>query len=230
MKAERGKPKATARGRRVWLRLDPPYKLPGHDGAWPSISVSGGTRSVASDAGGTRSLASEVSLQTTRKPRPRCGAFSLLEAVVSTLLIGLLLVAAMRTAGSSARASLANAHYAAAVLLAESLMSEVLALPYADPDESPVFGPEGAEETGDRSALDDVDDFHGWSASPPQEPDGTPLAGYEGWRRTVSVEFVNPQDLLQTSAEDKGIKRITVTVEHDGRTLAQLVGIRTNAH
>jgi len=184
-----------------------------HDGAWSSKDVSRGTRSGESHAVWSA----------------RRRAFSLLEAVVSTLLVGLLLVAAMRTAGSSARASLANAHYAAAVLLAESLMSELLALPYADPDGSSVFGPEGAENTGDRSAFDDVDDYQGWNASPPQESDGTPLAGYDGWRRTVSVVYLQPNNLAATSASDTGVKRITVTVQHDGKTLAQLVGLRTNA-
>jgi len=135
----------------------------------------------------------------------------------------------MQTAASSARALLANAQYASAVLLAESLMSEVLALPYADPEETPDFGPESTETAGGRNAFDDVDDFHGWSASPPQEPDGTPMAGYEGWTRSVRVEFANPNNLLLANSTETGVKRVTVTVKYDGQTLAQLVGIRTDA-
>ena len=40
----------------------------------------------------------------------------------------------------------------------------------------------------------DVDDYDGWSASPPEDKNGNPLVGFDDWGRSVSVEWVNPDN------------------------------------
>ena len=153
---------------------------------------------------------------------------SLLEVLISTLVVGVLLVAALRTAASAAKASLSNADVAVGLSLAGELMSEIVPAEYLEPDETPTFGPESSEMGGSRAAFDDVDDYHGWNASPPESRDGTEIPDRDGWQRSVAVEYVKSSDLTTPAAGDQRVKRITVTVTRDGSIVAQLVGIRTD--
>jgi len=143
------------------------------------------------------------------------------------VLVGLVLVAALHVLGGTTRSTYLNAQYGRGLLLAEALMAEVLAADYADPDQTPVFGPESGE-SGDRTAFDDVDDYDGWAATPPEDPDGTALTGYDGWTRTVTVEYINPTAPMDTIPTDEGIKRVTVVVSHGDKPMAELVAYRTD--
>ncbi|MFO8012807.1 MAG: prepilin-type N-terminal cleavage/methylation domain-containing protein [Phycisphaerae bacterium] len=153
--------------------------------------------------------------------------FSLLEAVIAMVLVGLVLVAAFHVLGGTTQSTYLTAQYGTGLLLGEGLLAEVLACDYADPDQTPVFGPESGEG-GNRSAFDDVDDFDGWTATPPEDATGTALAGYDGWTRTVTVAYADPNDYLDTVGSDQGIKRITVTASYGGKTMAELVAYRTD--
>jgi len=161
--------------------------------------------------------------------RPR-GGFSLLEAVIAMLLVGVVLVAALHVLAGTTASTRTTAQHAAGMLLAEGLLAEILTLPYAEPDagQTAVFGPEAGETGGTRAVFDDVDDYRNWSASPPESPDGAVLPGYAGWTRSVAVEYLNPSDLDQVVAFDMGVKRVTVTASFDGKPIAALVTIRTD--
>lgn len=169
------------------------------------------------------------SLGPAAKSRRSRRAFSLAEVVVATLITGIMLVAALRTVGASVRGRIAMANRERAVLLAQQLMAEILQADYAEPDEPPVFGPEASETGGTRAAFDDADDYHNWTASPPQEKDGTPIPDRADWQRTVTVKWVNDSLLKQVVATDKGVKRITVTVSRGGQVVASLVTVRSTA-
>jgi prepilin-type N-terminal cleavage/methylation domain-containing protein len=156
-------------------------------------------------------------------------AFSLAEVVVATMIVGVLLVAAMKTVGATVRGRVAMADRHRGFLLAEELMAEILQNTYAEPEETPAFGPEASETGGTRSAFDDVDDYHNWEASPPQDKDGTQRSDLAGWRRSTTVEYVNPDKLDQVIATDGGAKRITVTVFRNGEAVAALATVRTDA-
>jgi len=109
-------------------------------------------------------------------------AFSLLEVVVSTFIVGILLVVAMQTAGSVASGQLRSAEQGRARLLAAELMGEVFQQGYREPLDAALFGPEpGESASGTRTDFDDVDDYHGWTASPPVDKQGNELTGRAGW-------------------------------------------------
>jgi hypothetical protein len=160
---------------------------------------------------------------------PRHG-IALIEAVLSSVVIGLMFIAAMRLV-TAARAGESDVeHRCLAAHLAAELMSEILSRPYADPDEVPLFGLEPGELGATRrSAFDDVDDYHGWIESPPQEPDGAARTYLVGWSRSAQVVLVNPAAPDEASLVDLGVKKITVTIARDGATLARLTALRTRA-
>jgi len=167
-----------------------------------------------------------------RFPAARPGrGFSLIEAVLSVVIVGGLLVAAMNTLGAGTTAEYTTAERSRALLLAEDLMSEILQQAYEEPSLPPGSFGRGSDEsaTGDRSGFDDVDDYHGWSASPPERRDGTPIAWASGFTRTVEVHRVDASDLNLVSGSDTGVKRIRVTVTRGGKELLVLTGYRTSA-
>jgi prepilin-type N-terminal cleavage/methylation domain-containing protein len=156
--------------------------------------------------------------------------FTLVEAMMSMLIVSILLVAAMRATGGSGLVQYRSAERTTARLLADGLMNNILALKYEEPTSSPAFGPEGGESTISKVGWDDVDDFNGWTESPPQDADGNVMTDLAGWDRTVLVERLtattNP---WQTVGTETGVKRITVTVHHNGRVAATRVAIRTKS-
>jgi prepilin-type N-terminal cleavage/methylation domain-containing protein len=155
--------------------------------------------------------------------------FSLVEAVVSLVVVSVMLVAALAATGAARATQLRGDHRQRGAMLGQSLMIEIQSLPYKDPNEVSLLGIELSEVLGSRSSFDDVDDFNGYSESPIEERDGTPVDGFSGWSRAVAVAYVSGSDFDTVSLTDQGFKRITVTVSRGGSVVARLVGLRGEA-
>jgi len=136
---------------------------------------------------------------------------SLVELVISSLIVSVMLVAALSAVGASARGNRTFCQQCVGANLARQLMAEALQGRYREPEDTPAFGRESGEDAAARAAWDDVDDYHKWSASPPEAKDGTPLDHADGWTRQVVVEYVRMADPTRTTSSDEGLKRITVT-------------------
>ena len=143
--------------------------------------------------------------------RRRCGS-SLIEVAVCCMLVGVMLVAAMRAVGAVFRTRLVAFQRQQGETLAHELMAEILQAYYESPSLAPgSFGLETGEVgDGSRALWDDVDDYNGWSASPPEAKDGTPLPDADGWTRQVVVDRVTCPNPETTSVSDTGLKRIEV--------------------
>ena len=111
--------------------------------------------------------------------------------------------------------------------MAATLLNEILLQNYQEPG-STTLGLDSGESSASRATFDDVDDYSSYSNSPPSKRDGTPLAGYAGWTRNVTVQWINPVTLAP-SAVETGMKQITATATFAGQTIATTVGCRTNA-
>lgn len=159
----------------------------------------------------------------------RGAGFTLVEAVICILLIGVALTAALRTVGASASAGAITERRALGMMLAQDLLAEIVDQPYEDPDEPNLLGLEGDELLGDRTTFDDLDDYHGYDESPPRDADNGVIDGLNGWRRTVQVRRVPLDDLNGSTSSDTGAKRITVTVFKGAIEVAQARAVRTEA-
>lgn len=155
---------------------------------------------------------------------------SLVEVSVSTALVGLMIVGAMRCLTASLQSSERSTDQTVAMLLAEDLMEEILQQDYLEPDDPVEFGVESTESATARTAWDDVDDYDDWKASPPVDSDGVAVAGSE-WTRKVVVTHVSATDPSTVLADnnDDGVKRIVVTVFRNGIQRAELVCLQTEA-
>jgi type II secretory pathway pseudopilin PulG len=152
--------------------------------------------------------------------------FTAVEALVAATILAILTAAvsgalmAGRTQSKLARDTLS------ASFLAQSLMSEIMRLPFNDPLGYTTIGPDGSET---RATFDNVDDFCGYTDGPGTITD---LAGntypdtYDGFVRTVSMTAV--------STSPPGWNRtlngllVTVSVSKDGAELVKLQRIAWN--
>jgi MSHA pilin protein MshD len=97
-----------------------------------------------------------------------------------------------------------------AVQLGSDLMDEILSKSFADPD--------GTEESA-RQSFDDVDDYDGWTSSPPRDCTGSTLTVYGPFTRSATVVNVQGTALgaeLASQAGSTDYKRITVRIDWEG--------------
>jgi len=176
-----------------------------------------------------RFLASRLKPPVRRKRR----GFTLWETAVSTFLVGLVLVTAATTSGTSVRMQAKAGERAKAGYLAHALVAEMLELSYMQPGQtSSAIGREAGESATSRANYNDVDDYNGWIDSPPQNKDGSVMPDLTGWQRQVVVEWVAPTTLTQASpgsASETGMKRLTVAVQHNGTTILTRIAVKANA-
>ena len=161
-------------------------------------------------------------------PRLLMRGLSLIEVTISIVVVGVMMTAALSTLSSVSLTRYVDANSQVARVLADELMAEILSKEYEDPDLAPgSFGiTEGEAATGDRSLFDDVDDYDGWSASPPETSQGVDIPDRSGWTRSVEVVYVSPLCPTYESGADWGAKRVTVTVELNDNEMISLVGLK----
>ncbi len=156
-------------------------------------------------------------------------AFSLLEVTISSMIVGVMLVAALNAVGAATSGRFRSGEQSQAQLLADALMAEILELHYSEPDDLSVFGPEPNEaNTATRADFDDVDDYHDWTAKPPVDKDGASLPLADSWTRTVAVNFVSVANLITAVGTEEGLKQVTVTVTNS-RAVATAVMVVSDA-
>jgi type II secretory pathway pseudopilin PulG len=152
-------------------------------------------------------------------------AFSQVEVIMSTLLVGVVFVTALSSVAQSRRSQVVESDSARATAIAQDLMGEITRLSFRDPaDDATSLGTNSSEST--RINYDDVDDYHGLSESPPKYRNGTNIPGTTGWTQTVSVTHMNSSSLTSTSSNETGAKRIVVTISRGTSILAKVVSYR----
>lgn len=158
------------------------------------------------------------------------GGIGMMEVIIATVIVGVLMVAALRALGAAVRANMFIANQAKALMLADELLSEIVQTNYNDPDADDRIGRELGENGASRSAFDDVDDYDTWSSSPPTDRNGTVKSDYSGWGRRVDVGYVDKNDpngeFLSPTAKS-GVKKIRVKVLFNGEELVRLESLQT---
>lgn len=149
---------------------------------------------------------------------------TLVEAIISLLVIALMAAAGLGAAGQAARTRRITEDRARGQALAATLLAEIMSKPYREIG-STSLGLDAGESGASRATFDDADDYKGYTQSPPTTSDATPLAS-PAWAWSVSLEWVGSSDIRGVPGE-LGQKLITVTVTRDGRTVGSAFGIRS---
>ena len=159
--------------------------------------------------------------------RVRCGSrsrgFTLVELVVTMLIISIAGLGVMYSLGLGVRHQSDALWQAKAVALAESYMEEILARRYDE--QSPLggvppcatvvacSGPGAFSDGETRAEFDDVDDYNGLIEQPPRDAYGNPRPDYDSYRVAVAVAYPDAARIASLGL-DTGFdaKLITVTV------------------
>ncbi|NOZ41160.1 MAG: hypothetical protein GXP24_13175 [Planctomycetes bacterium] len=152
---------------------------------------------------------------------------SLIEVVVSSLLVGTVVVGSLSMLGASVRTQTTANALIHGPLLADMLLAEIMSMPYEDPEDGGgSIGTDSGESNGNRADFDDVDDFNGWSPSDVEDRLGNEFNEYSGWTRSSSVNRADRMSGNWWFAET-GLKRIIVTVTAPDGTVTQRYGWRS---
>ena len=151
-----------------------------------------------------------------RTPHTHRPGLTLAEVAISTLLVGLVMVTSLRSVEMSLRTWETTAQTSDGHGLARQLLGEIEGQAYEDVTAPGTFGLESGETSSPVSRLlfDDLDDFNGWTASPPQDAGGAAIPGYAGWTRRALVQKIDAStySVLSDTAADTGLRKITVSV------------------
>lgn len=140
---------------------------------------------------------------------------TLIELIVSIVVVAIAASAVLGVLSSSARRSADAMIMAQAVSIAEAYLEEISLKPYADPD--------GVDGETVRTDFDDVDDYHGLNDVGARNQFGTAIA--ELSRYTVAVT-VGASSAL-TSVPSTDALRIDVRVTYSPNVSVALSGYRT---
>ncbi|MHC5108633.1 MAG: type IV pilus modification PilV family protein [Planctomycetota bacterium] len=157
---------------------------------------------------------------------PHRYALTLIEAVMSMVIVSGMLVAALNTYGAQKLADHKGQTQVTGTLLAEQMVAEILKMQYEEPEDTPTWGKETGELDGTSAAFDDIDDYENWIATPPQERDGTVMTGLTDWERKVKLFRPHPENLDTDANAETGIKVFRVTVKYNGLAVTRIMAMK----
>jgi len=150
--------------------------------------------------------------------------FTLIEASITTVIIGVGCVAMLELLGTGTLANNDGTDLTTAMNLAGNVRECMTGLSYSDPISPTHWGAEAGETTV--KLYNDIDDFDGKSFSPPIDARRNSLgSGYSTWAQSVKVESVNPTNIKATMnhltlpPDLRPTCRCTATVTHNGKVI-----------
>jgi type II secretory pathway pseudopilin PulG len=151
--------------------------------------------------------------------------FSLIEALIAILLVGLAIASLMAANSSFTQANGAGTDLSTAEFLLEQIRELTALLPVIDPEtETSTFGP----ETGETLAVyDDLDDFDDKVFSPPINADRNLLNDFAAYSQQITVENVNASDFEQVESDHSTyFVRITVKIFLNSKEISSASWLR----
>jgi len=138
----------------------------------------------------------------------RCGV-TLIEVMISMLLVSTVLLVSLTASANLMRSSAERRDTSDGQWLAAQFLDEVSSMDFRDRS-NPLFGVESDESAADRSTFDDVDDYDGYSSTPPTHRDGSTIRGYDGWTLSMFIVRADPVagGITTTNSDDRSPLRL----------------------
>lgn len=142
--------------------------------------------------------------------------FILIEASITYIVLSLALVALVPMFILSLRANKASEKVAAATYLSQELLEEVRLHRWDEATPRPAvhiaagsaIGLDAGESAVDKRTFDDIDDFNGWTESPPQDPVMRALPAFQAYSRSVTARYLDSS--FNPSGAPTELKQVTV--------------------
>jgi prepilin-type N-terminal cleavage/methylation domain-containing protein len=145
--------------------------------------------------------------------------FTLIEALMATMLIGIAVSALLIATVSQTQANAYGIDTSTAEFLVEEIRCMMMPLEVLDPETGiDVFGAEIDEVSV--ADYDDLDDFDEVTFNPPIDVSGAVLNDFSMYSQIVTVENVDPADLTSVVADHASlIVRVSVSIEMNGKEI-----------
>jgi hypothetical protein len=146
-----------------------------------------------------------------RKANTRNGGFTLLEAALTTIIVGTGIVATMQLFAVCTLQNRSASHMTTAMFLANNIQETMADLPFSDPSGVGFGLEEGGQPV---SAYDDIDDFDAWDSADlagPIDASRSAMAELAQYEQRVAVDLVDPNRLSLDAAGTDAAK-VTVRV------------------
>ena len=152
--------------------------------------------------------------------------FTLIEVLISILLVGLAIVSLVSANGAFTQANGAGAELSTAEFLIEQIRELSTVLEVIDPiTGTATFGPETSETLAN---YNDLDDFHGEVFSPPISADRISLTDLGAYSQQITVENVNASDFEQVVGNHLSFfVRVTVKIFLNTREISSASWLRS---
>lgn len=150
-----------------------------------------------------------------RKRSQRNQGFTLAEVLIASAILSFVTIGIVQAVSAGQARTLDALKRARAQALAEVLLEEILAKPYADPEGATGFGPDSGEAS--RSDFDNIDDYHGYLESVDTLADHAGAlygVAYQSLERSASVTAVT-NSVADLGGDHAGVQ-VTVSVNEPG--------------
>lgn len=158
-----------------------------------------------------------------KSSRRACG-FTLIEVVVTIIVVSIAAAALLGVFGNLIRSSADPAIQQQAVTIAEAYMEEIRIKAFADP-QNPLAETGGAETGETRASYDDVQDYNSLGTTQVRNQDDVAITELSAYSVTVSIVAAALNTITAASGD---ALRITVTVDHPAIDPVSLVGYRAD--
>jgi hypothetical protein len=156
----------------------------------------------------------------TTRGAPRRTGFTLIEAALTTAIIGFGVVSMMGLLATGTTNNKDSAQLTTGLQLARAVREMTVSLPFADPVNPTHFGKESGENL---ATFNDLDDFNGFVASPPVNARRQPMNEFDGWEQSVTVQTVDPDALtVNAPAGSQPAAKVRVVVKRNGRQVCRV--------
>jgi len=126
--------------------------------------------------------------------------FTLLEASLATMIVGVAFVAVLQLLATGTVANVDSANLTTAVNLARNLRELTLQSPYTN-----------------------LSTYNGVSYNPPHDSRGDPIDELEGWEQAITVQAVDPERVTTNVVDSTpAAVRVTVTINHNSQKVCDL--------
>ena len=132
---------------------------------------------------------------------PDTEAFSLLEVVAATAIIGIAVAALLAAVQTGTQVNSAGRKITQAAGLVAEIREWTLKLPFSDPDPADQGKPPGSDGSDPQVFVDDLDDLLDVTYSPPRDGNGLPITDMTTWGQNIKLTWRDPDNLTTTVAD-----------------------------
>ena len=146
------------------------------------------------------------------------GGFILMEVSVAYVVLVVGLLALLPVFVIAIRASKGTEQLQVATYLSQELLEEIrlrkwdqnsATLPVYVSTRS-VLGIDAGETASNKTTFNDIDDFNGWTESPPRDPLNNPLPAFSAYTRSVTVGYADSSLVVLSTPTTSDYKRVAV--------------------